>query len=163
MPQLDPGSFAPQLIWLAITFTVMYLVMARVALPGVGRVLEERQARISENLEKAAKFKAEAEEAAQLYEDSIAEARQEALSAIGAVTAAASEQASGKHAELNAELAEKIAAEENRIAEARSAAMDNVREIAGDAASNIVQHLIGDTVESAESASAVEAALKEVH
>ena len=42
-PPLDPGTFAPQLIWLALTFGLLYLVLKRVVLPRVGEVIEERE------------------------------------------------------------------------------------------------------------------------
>ena len=46
LPQLNPADFAPQLIWLAITFTVLYFILARVALPRIGEVIEERRDRV---------------------------------------------------------------------------------------------------------------------
>ena len=30
LPQLDPGTYGPQVIWLAITFAVLYVLMAKV-------------------------------------------------------------------------------------------------------------------------------------
>ena len=50
MPQLELEYFAPQIIWLIISFTVLWVLMAKVALPRIGLILEERQKRISDNL-----------------------------------------------------------------------------------------------------------------
>ena len=53
MPQLDISAFSPQIIWLIITFTLLYVLMAKVALPRIGSILEQRQARIDDNLDAA--------------------------------------------------------------------------------------------------------------
>jgi F-type H+-transporting ATPase subunit b len=57
MPQLDLATFPPQLIWLAITFVALYLVMRAVGLPRVGAVIAARRARIDGDLEKAAQMR----------------------------------------------------------------------------------------------------------
>ena len=64
LPQLDASKYPSMVIWLAISFAVLYVLMAKVTLPRIAQVLEKRQDRIDDNLEKATGLKAEAEAAA---------------------------------------------------------------------------------------------------
>ncbi len=75
MPQLDPDVFLPQLVWLTITFVVLYVLMVRTALPRIAEVLEARREHITHDLDAAAALKAEADRALAEYEASIAAAR----------------------------------------------------------------------------------------
>ena len=80
MPQLDFATFAPQLIWLTLVFGVLYLVMARVALPRIATVIEERRDRIADDLDTAAQLKSDTDDAIASYETALAEARAHAHS-----------------------------------------------------------------------------------
>ncbi|PPR79265.1 MAG: ATP synthase subunit b, sodium ion specific [Alphaproteobacteria bacterium MarineAlpha2_Bin1] len=74
MPQLDIGTFIPQLVWLFLTFIVLYLIMSRAILPKIADVLEQRQDRIASDLEEAEKLKNEAQKVLKTYEREIEEA-----------------------------------------------------------------------------------------
>ena len=68
MPQLNPLDWAPQLIWLVITFGILYVLMKRVALPRIGSVIEARHARIAGDIEAADKLRRETQKAIAAYE-----------------------------------------------------------------------------------------------
>ena len=58
MPQLDQmDTFASQIFWLVVTFTFLYLIVWRTALPRISDVIQERQRRIEEDLLKAEDLK----------------------------------------------------------------------------------------------------------
>ena len=80
MPQFDPDTFAPQLIWLAITFIGLYFVMARMALPRIGNAIEHRRDRIANDLDQAQALKEATDRAIASYEERLAEARSRAHS-----------------------------------------------------------------------------------
>ena len=75
MPQLNPLDWAPQIIWLVITFSILYVLMKRVALPRIGSVIEARHARIAGDIEAADKLRRETQEAIAAYEQALAEAK----------------------------------------------------------------------------------------
>jgi F-type H+-transporting ATPase subunit b len=52
-PPFDSTHFMSQLIWLAITFGALYLLMSRVALPRVAAILKERSDKIASDLDAA--------------------------------------------------------------------------------------------------------------
>lgn len=160
MPQLDPSVFSPQLVWLAITFALLYLLMARVALPRIADVLEARKSRIDADLEKAAALRDEAQAAKDAYEKAQAEARAKAH----ALTAAAADRAAREAAERQQALAAKLAAQtrdaEARIAEARAQALAHTHTIAAEVARDAVRKLLGQEVDAAQAQAAVQAAAK---
>ena len=160
MPQLDPSSFASQLIWLTVTFVIFYLVMVRVALPRISEVLETRQDRIAYDLETAASLKANAENVLAEYEASMAKAHGESQTLLAQAAQERAAEAARRQNELGAKIAAQLADAEQRIDEARRAAMANIGDIAGDVAHSATAKLIGIEPDDAAVKAALDAASK---
>jgi F-type H+-transporting ATPase subunit b len=161
MPQLNPLDWGPQLLWLLITFGILYLLMVYVALPRIGSVIEARAARIANDLATADKLRRQTEEAIAAYEQALAEARQKAHALIEEGRAKLKEETAGERARLDDELAKKSAEAEARIDTAKRAAMKDVSTVAADVAAEIVRRLIGIAPAKAEIEKAVVTARKE--
>lgn len=161
LPQLDTSTYAPQVIWLAITFGVLYVLMTRVALPRISHVLEERRHKIDQNLEKAESLKGDAEAAAAAYEGAMADARARAGDVLSDVREGAARDAAERQAELGARLHADIQEAEAGIAEARDKAVAGIRDLAAEVAHSAAEKLAGETVDAGAVRSAVDAALKE--
>ena len=161
MPQFDPAVWSPQLVWLAITFVVLYLLMAKVALPRVGEVLDEREQRITLSLRRAEELKHAAEDAVAEYEKTIADVRVKAADEVRRARGQATAEAAARHEELNARLATEVAAAEERIHHARSAAIAGLRDVAVTVAAAAVERLVGQKIEPGAVAAAVDASIGE--
>jgi F-type H+-transporting ATPase subunit b len=159
-PPFQKDTFASQLVSLLIAFVALYLIVSRIALPRVGSLLDERQNKIEGDLAAAQKLKDESDAALKAYENELASARSRAQ-AIGAETReklnAASE---AERKTLEERLSVKLAEAEKTIASTREAAMSNVRGIAADAATAIVQRLAGVKPDRKSVNKAVDASLK---
>src|SRR5271155_6280049 len=159
-PPFEKDTFASQLVSLAVAFVALYLIVSRIALPRVGSVLDARQKAIDGDLAQAQKLKDESDAALKAYESELAAARSRAQ-AIGAETREklnATSEAERKT--LEQRLALKLADAEKTVASTREAAMSNVRGIAADAATAIVQRLTGIAPDGASVGHAVDASLK---
>src|SRR5215467_10219046 len=77
-PPLDVGTFAPQLLWLALTFALLYVILKRAVLPRVGEVIEERSDRVKRDLAQAEALKVETQKALSSYEGALSDAQAEA-------------------------------------------------------------------------------------
>ena len=161
MPQLDISTFPPQLIWLAITFIVLYLLMARLGLPRSARTLGVRRERIDTDLEKAQQMKAEAEAVIAAYERALAEARQQAQQMLKETTDRLNAQAAERQRGLAEKLAAETGAAERRIAEAKTVALGNIREVAVEVARAAAARLAGVEIDAGRAAAAVDAVMRE--
>jgi F-type H+-transporting ATPase subunit b len=159
-PPFESNTFVPQLIWLAIAFGLLYFLMSRVALPRVAAILETRGERIAADLEAAQRMKAESDASVEAYEASLAEARERAHSIAAETRDAVTREADAQRHGLEAELAAKLSKAEAEIVATKTTALSNVKAIAADAASTIVERLTGRAPEKAAVSKAVDAALK---
>lgn len=159
-PPFQKDTFASQLVSLLIAFVALYLIVSRIALPRVGKTIDDRQAAIEGDLAEAQKLKDASDTALKAYESELAAARSRAQ-AMGAETReklnAASE---AQRKTLEEQLSVKLAQAEKTIASTRETAMSNVRGIASEAAAAIVQRLTGVLPDGKSVNSAVDASLK---
>lgn len=146
LPQLNPNDFAPQLIWLAIMFGLLYIIIARIAAPRVSEVLVDRQDRIKRDLEAAEDLKSETDAALAEYEKALGNARANASAIAKDKRQELANETEAEKAKVEADLNAKLQDAENRIAETKAKALASVNEIAGDTAQLIVTKLLGQDV-----------------
>jgi F-type H+-transporting ATPase subunit b len=159
-PPFDSSTFAPQLIWFALAFGVIYWLSAKVILPRLAGILADRKARIDRDLDDAAKAKTRAEDALTAYEKALGDARARGQTIAQDTRDKVAAESDAKRKALEGDLAGKLAAAEKRVAEMKAGALANVGQIAEEATSAIVQQLIGKTPGASAVASAVGAAVK---
>ena len=159
-PPFQSQHFPSQLLWLTLTFVLLYALMARIALPRIGAIFAERSRRIAADLAAAQSLKEQSEAANAAYEKALADARARAQSIASATRERQASEAEAVQKRLEAELHERLAAAERSIAATQAAAMANVHTIAADAASAIVERLIGKAPAEQEVAAALGDAIK---
>lgn len=161
MPQLDVSTFAPQLVWLAITFIVLYLLMSKIGLPQVGAIIEARRKRLDDDLARAAEIKAEAEAVVANYQRTMADARAQAQAAIKKRTDQFAAEAAERQRQLAEALAEQTRAAEREIGVAKERAFTEIRSVAIDVTRSVAEKLTGSGADEAKLAPAVDRAMAE--
>jgi F-type H+-transporting ATPase subunit b len=159
-PPFQSVNFPSQLVWLAVTFVLLYVLMSRIALPRIAGILADRDKRIADDIAAANRFKEQSEAAHAAYEKALADARNRAQSIANATREQQATAAEATNKQLEAQLHERIAAAEQSIATSRTSAMSNVGSIASDTAAAIVERLIGQTPAAHEVAAAVSETMK---
>jgi len=159
-PPFQKDTFASQLLWFALVFVTLYLLMSRFALPRIGSILEQRRRRIEGDLAEAQRLKDESDAAIAAYQQALADARSRAQALANETRQRAAAEAEASRKALDARLNAHIADAEKVIAEKRAAAMLNVQDIATEAAVAIIERLIGVAPAEQQVAQAVAATLK---
>ncbi|WP_421994237.1 hypothetical protein [Reyranella sp.] len=159
MPQFDVSRFPSQIFWLVVCFAVLYFLMSKLVLPGIGKTMEERERKIQGDLDAAQKANDVARAAAADQEKALGAARGEASQVLRAASEAAAGQTSARMHEIADKLAADIAAAERRIADQRNQAMAGLTGMSAEIASAVMSKLVGPA-DAAQVANAVDAAAK---
>lgn len=161
MPQFDFATFPSQIFWLIVCFAALYFLLGRSALPKIGAVLEARQRKIDDDLERATELEQKAKEALAAYEEQLAAARDEAQAAIRQTSEEMAAEAEQQHQALAAKLAVDVKGAEASIAAARKDALAHIQQVANEAARATTARLIGVDVGEGEASAAVAAVTRE--
>ena len=156
-PPFDATTFASQILWFAITFGALYLLMSRVALPQIGSIIDKRKARIEGDLKEAERLRGETDKAVAAYEQALSDARKNAHGIAEETRASIKADLDGKRKAVEDDLSRKVADAEARITQNKNAAMTRVNEIAAETAIALVTQLTGEA-----NAADVNAAVAEV-
>ncbi len=146
-PPFQTENFAPQLVWLALIFGVLYILRSGVALPRVARILGNRQTRIANDLDASREMQAKAQAAAEENDLTLRRKREEAQAIGREAQQKVAADIAANRAAAEKKFADEVAAAEARIAAAKAQALGNVEGIAAEAAASIIEKLTGARVE----------------
>ncbi len=157
MPQLDFSTFAPQLIWLAITFGALFLILTFAILPRISGTLETRHRRIEDDLAAAERLRDDAAQALEAYEEALSDARSKAVSLAQQVRQEMQSEMDRQKAEVDREIATRMAEADTRISAAQNQAMANVNDMVASLVVDVVEAVARKSVDQSKVDAAVSA------
>ena len=155
LPQMHTDTFPSQIFWLVVTFGLLFLVLWRITLPMIEGVIGERRNRIEGDLSTAEKLRQDATEALKSYEAELGGARSRAHQILDESRKAIATHLDELKTRADAESQAAAKQAEERISAERARAMGSVKSAAAEAASAIVERLVGINVSADEAARAI--------
>jgi len=143
LPQLCVDWIPNQIFWLLVSLVLIYLLVAKIAMPRIGAVLAERKGTITSDLAAAEELKQKARDAEAAYVQALADARAEAARIVAKAKAEIQADLDAATAKADADITARAVESERRISEIRASALENVNEVAKDTASALVAALGG--------------------
>lgn len=142
MPQLDPTWFASQIFWLAITFLTLFIILSRIILPPLMGIMTQRKETVEGDLSTAQTMKAQAAEAKELYERTLAEARARSQQLLNDAMQEQKVRAEQAGKELENQISKKLSDAESRIHAKKNELMTALTPAASELAQLIVTKLV---------------------
>jgi F-type H+-transporting ATPase subunit b len=160
-PALNIDWYVPQLIWLAIIFTLFYLALTYLVLPRIEAVLKERKGKIDGDLQSARDAQRDADKEAERYDSEITAAKAKGHGMIRASREKLDVELNEKRGALDSQLAEKTADTEKRVQGLLERASGEMEAMTAGVVSDIVKELAGIEVNDKEVKSALRQRSKE--
>ena len=141
MPQLDFSTFSSQSFWLVVSFGLMWLIIAKMIVPKITDILNQRQRKIDDYLNAAGEFKQAAEAALEKYRQALKKANDEAAEEMHKASEELHRTIAERDAETSRRLQEMLLENERQIAENRHQTMEQIEKISVALAAGIAAKL----------------------
>jgi F-type H+-transporting ATPase subunit b len=149
--------------WVALGFVLVLALLWWKGVPGmVAKMLDQRAAVISAELDEAKKLRAEAAALLEDYKKRAATAETEAAGIVEAAKADAAQFAKDSRIALAAQIERRTAAAHDKIAQAEAAALNEIRALAADAAVSGAQKLIAARMDEKRTGNLIDASIKDL-
>lgn len=160
-PQLKTETYASQVFWLFVSFILLFALMAKVALPRVGKTIDSRQNMRENDLSHAQKLQKEAAKIKKDYDASLAEAQSRAQSALSTAEQDISDKTNAENARFADHARKRILTAEQTISRAKTDAMQSLSDISAEIAAEMANKIAGLQMTKADAKKAVAAAMQE--
>ncbi|MEE3165259.1 MAG: hypothetical protein VX241_01760 [Pseudomonadota bacterium] len=147
MPQLDFSTFVPQLFWLFLSLSILYLILSRVALPRISDVIEERKDIIAQDIDKAKALSGDADMAIEELEIKITEAKSKSLELINSSRQKIIDLNDNKKRKLDEEISKEVKNVEDEILKNKDLAMSRISEVSEEIASAMLSNILPGDVD----------------
>jgi len=141
MPQLDFSTFLPQIFWLFISLSFLYIVLSRYALPRVSDVIEERKDIIAQDIDSAKEYSEESEKAIEELNLKLSEAKTSSQNLINKSIQDIKEDSEIKKSSLIKEINNEILEAEGEIKEKKETALAEISSISESLAIEMLESL----------------------
>ena len=163
MPQLDPTYWASQAFLLILTFTVLYISIAKLYLPKIKNNLDDRENKIKDDLDAANKFKDLSELKLKEYEKILENSKKEVIKIHLESKNKLDKDIQAKKDVMDKEIETEITKAQQEINELKKNSILDIQNISKDLASNIIENISGDKLnESSIKATVAEVAKKNI-
>ena len=163
MPQLDPTYWASQAFWLILTFTVLYISIAKLYLPKIKNNLDDRENKIKDDLDAANKFKDLSELKLKEYEKILENSKKEVIKIHLDSKNKLDKDIQTKKDVMDKEIETEITKAQQEINELKKNSILDIQNISKDLASSIIENISGDKLnESSIKATVAEVAKKNI-
>ena len=144
MPQLNPEFWVSQIVWLVLTFGILYIVLSKLILPKISNNLESRKSQILENIETAETQREDSEKKLKEFEKIILESKLEARNYFNEARQKILEDINNKRIALEKDIDDEISAVEQEVNNLKITSSEKIKKIAIETSSELIKQLIGE-------------------
>jgi F-type H+-transporting ATPase subunit b len=149
MPQLDVTTFPSQIFWLVVTFSLLYVLISKSALPRIHEIMDKRRSRIENDVSRAEQLSKDAAKAQKAYEEMHRRAKDKASHVIAESLHAIRHKQETEMAKADAAVVAMLNKAEVAVQERQASLRTEMVAFSESLASRVVEELTGKTPDAA--------------